>query len=199
MIQRPPLVLDLGNVLVDLDFERFVQGAAAVSARGADAIRERYIQGEPKRRYERGEIDCTEFFGEMARWLAWPAADHAGLRRIWCDIFDATPGAETAMTILGGTWRLWLLSDTNPTHLAWCRGRWPWLNLCERFFVSHEQGRLKAEAGGFGPVVAAAPQERPIFYDDLPANVQAARRAGVDGRLFRSWDTVLRELGHLTA
>lgn len=193
---RPPLILDLGNVLVSLDFERFVQGAAAHSDRTADAIRDRYILGEPKRRYERGEVQCAAFFAEMARWLRWPDGAAADLQRTWCDIFTPVPGAEAALSRLAADWDLWLLSDTNPAHLRWCRQRWPWLERCRRFFVSHEQGLLKAEAGGFAAVRAAAGlQQAPIFYDDLPHNVHAARAAGLDGRLFRDWPAVLAELG----
>jgi len=198
MTHRPPLVLDLGNVLVTLDFERFVRGAAGGSPRTLDAIRERYILGEAKFRYERGATDCAAFFAEMSSWLGWPDDAEPELRRVWCDIFEAAPGAEAAVIRLSESWRLWLLSDTNPAHLAWCRHRWPWLDHCERFFVSHEQGRLKAEPGGFEPIVAAAGDHRPIFYDDLPANVEAARHAGVDGRLFRNWDQAMAELAHCT-
>jgi glucose-1-phosphatase len=199
-MSRPPLVLDLGNVLVTLDFERFVQGAAVRSPRPADVIRDRYILGEPKRRYERGGISCAEFFTEMATWLDWPSGGEASLREVWCDIFAAVPGAERAVSSLVGDWELWLLSDTNPSHLAWCLARWPWLGSFSRRFVSHEQGRLKAEPGGFAAIVASADagERPPIFYDDLPHNVEAARRAGIDGRLFESWPEALTELGAVT-
>lgn len=191
---RPPLVLDLGNVLVSLDFERFVRRAAERSGRPADLVRDRYILGEPKRRYERGAIDCEAFFDEMAGWLVWPGT-MAELREIWSDIFVPFPGAEAALQRLSADWSLWLLSDTNPTHLAWCLARWPWLEVCERRFVSHEQGCLKSEPEGFAPVMAAADGTTPIFYDDLPHNVEAARRAGLDGRLFTGWQEALAELG----
>ncbi len=192
---RPPLILDLGNVLVTLDFDRFVQGAAARSPRSASAIRHRYILGDAKRRYERGEVGCEAFFAEMAAWLAWPDDEPDSLRRTWCDIFEAAPGAEDALAELASHWDLWLLSDTNASHLAWCRGRWPWLDRCGRRFVSCREGRLKAEADGFAAVLAAAgPGCRPIFYDDLPANVSAARAAGLDGRLFTDWGAALADL-----
>lgn len=191
---RPPLVLDLGNVLVDLDFEHFVQGAAATSPRPAGDIRARYIAGESKRRFERGEVATDAFFAEMAAWLAWPAGREDELVTIWCDIFTATPGAQDALERLARTWPVWMLSDTNPAHLDWCLGRWPWLARCERRFVSYDHGRLKAETGGFAPVLAAAGGARPVFYDDLPANVSAARAAGLDARLFTGWHAALRAL-----
>lgn len=195
MDDRAPLLLDLGNVLVSLDFERFVQGAAASSPRTADAIRERYIHGEPKRRYERGEVSCDTFFADMADWLSWPDNARDDLWRAWCDIFVPVAGAEAALRSLTDHWQPWLLSDTNPAHLSWCRQRWPWLDGCCRFFVSHELGRLKAEPGGFDAVGEALNGVGAIFYDDLPRNVAAARAAGLDGRLFTTWDAALADLG----
>lgn len=195
MDHRPPLLLDLGNVLVSLDFERFVQGAALRSPRSPDAIRERYIRGEPKRRYERGEVGSDVFFDEMAGWLSWPDDAWGDLRRTWCDIFAPVAGAEAALQTLADRWQPWLLSDTNPAHLDWCRRRWPWLAACRRFFVSHEQGRLKADPGGFDAVREALGGAGAVFYDDLPQNVAAAQVAGFDGRLFTTWEAALAELG----
>ncbi|HOX25173.1 MAG TPA: hypothetical protein PLL30_13675 [Candidatus Krumholzibacteria bacterium] len=193
---RPPLLLDLGNVLVDLDFERFVAAAATASPRSPGEIRDRYILGEAKRSYERGLATSAAFFAELAAWLRWPAGRRADLVRCWCDIFTATPGAEAAVRRLAAARPLWVLSDTNPAHLVWCRSRWPWFGLCARWIVSCETGRLKADVGAFAPVVAAAlPHDSPlVFYDDLPANVAAARREGLDGRLFTGWAAALAEL-----
>jgi len=192
-----PVVLDLGNVLIAVEFQRFVHRVAALTGRAPTGIAERWVTGPAKRRYERGELTGREFFGAMAADLGWPAERRNDLLCAWTDIFSPVPGAAATVADLAARGPVWLLSDTNPVHLRACRRRWPWLDRCCRSFVSWRTGRLKAEPGGFAAVLAAAPcpPGQLVFLDDLPANVAAARAAGLDARLFRGWDTGRAELG----
>jgi putative hydrolase of the HAD superfamily len=193
----PLTVLDLGNVLVSVHFERFVEHAAAVSGRDAGDVAGRWVTGPAKLRYERGDLTSRGFFDAMTRDLGLTADRRRDLVAAWCDIFTAEPGAAAAVSALARRGPVWLLSDTNPLHERWCRHRWPWLDLCTRRLVSWRRGLLKAEPGGFGGLIAAAgrPPGEIRFVDDQPANVAAARRAGLQAHRFTGWPAARRWLG----
>jgi putative hydrolase of the HAD superfamily len=197
MSARVPLtVLDLGNVLIRVHFERFVAHAAALSGRDAGEVAERWVTGPAKLRYERGDLTSRAFFDAMTRDLGLPASRRRDLVAAWCDIFTAEPGAAAAVSALARCGPVWLLSDTNPLHERWCRHRWPWLDRCARRLVSWRRGILKAEPGGFDGLIAAAgrPAGEIRFVDDQPANVAAARRAGLRAHRFEGWPAARRWL-----
>ncbi|MBK8127647.1 MAG: hypothetical protein IPK53_01540 [bacterium] len=76
-----------------LDFERFVSRAAERGVRSREEIRERYIVGESKKRFERGQCTAPEFIEELREFLGWSAttANRERLRLIWCDILTNFP------------------------------------------------------------------------------------------------------------
>jgi len=193
------LVFDLGNVLLDLDFERFVVGAARESGRDATSIRDRYIAGERKRELERGRTTGERFLDEMADWLAWPPGGRERLRHLWCDVFDPVPAAESLIPRLAQRHRLWLLSDTNDLHWTYLEREFPLLRQFARSFLSFQRGVLKSDPGAFAALLAEAgcAGERILFFDDLADNVAAARRAGLNAQVFTSWQDAARTLQDL--
>ncbi len=197
MRTAPPVLLDLGNVLVRVHFSRFADRAAALSGIPAATIAARWAQGPRKALYESGRIGSGRFFTAMARELGLPAARRGELVTAWADIFGPVPGAASAVAALAARGPVWLVSDTNAIHHCWCRRRWPWLRLCAPQVVSWRRGCLKAAPGAFAALAASAgrPPGELVFLDDLPANVAAAREAGLDGRLFTGWPEARRALG----
>lgn len=185
-------LLDLGNVLLKLDFERFVARAAERGGRSRDEIRERYILGESKSRFERGQCTADEFIEEMRAYLGWPktisSLEH--LREIWCDIFDEMEGAQKAIEQLKELGRVWVLSDTDPLHIQWVAQRFPWALDVERVLTSYARGKLKREAGVFEAIVreVALPAEQILFLDDLQKNLDAAHKASISTHLFTTWE-----------
>jgi hypothetical protein len=83
-------ILDLGNVLVDLHFDRFIYRCAEVSTRSVLEIRARFFDSEYKQPLERGEIKDEELFAWMVDWLNWPPERKNDLIFFWCDIFSET-------------------------------------------------------------------------------------------------------------
>ncbi len=193
----PPVLLDLGNVLVRVHFERFLDRMQALSGQPAATIATRWVHGPRKVLYESGRIPSRRFFATMARDLDLPPGRRHQLVAAWADIFTPMPGAAAAVADLAARGPVWLLSDTNAIHHCWCRRHWPWLGLCSRQVVSWRRGCLKAAPGAFAELVAgmAHPPGAVVFLDDLPANVDAARAAGLDARLFTGWPAARRALG----
>jgi len=190
------LLLDLGNVLLDYHAERFAERISKIApGRTAEEIFQRYTY-DLKPAFERGLTTEADFFAEMVEWLGLRVDATPLVMDYWCDVFTITPGADHAVENLSEQAPLWLLSDTNETHLQFALRRFPFLSRFERVFASYQSGRFKTEPEAFAPVLAAAgcsPGEI-IFYDDLERNVATARSVGMDARVFRGWKGILQSL-----
>lgn len=191
-------LVDLGNVLLKLDFERFVSRAAERGVRSREEIRERYILGESKKRFERGRCTAAEFIEELREFLKWPKTDTstARLTETWCDIFDEFPGARESLEQLKQMGRVWVLSDTDPLHIQWVSKNFTWALDVEQVLTSYERGKLKSDPGVFEAIVAEAalPAEQITFIDDLQKNIDAASKARISTHLFTTWERAWGEI-----
>lgn len=184
-------LVDLGNVLLKLDFERFVARAAERGTRSRAEIRAQYILGESKASFEQGQCTAERFIEELREFLGWPQteASRERLREIWCDIFDEFPGARDALVQLKRLGRVWVLSDTDQLHIQWVSRNYSWALDVDRVLTSYERGKRKSDPGVFEEIVkeAALPAEQLLFIDDLQKNIEAADKAGLSTRLFTDW------------
>lgn len=188
---RQLIVLDLGNVLLDYRPERFAERLSKIAnSRTVEDIMARYVRGDLKKMFERGQTLEADFFEEMIAWLGCKNDATPFVMDVWCDVFTITPGAERAVNMLAEKARLWMLTDTNITHHQYVLRRFPFLEQVERTFASYLCGHLKSEAEAFAQILAAAKRkpEEIIFYDDIEANVAMARSLGIDARIFRGWE-----------
>ncbi|MCB1058709.1 MAG: HAD-IA family hydrolase [Calditrichaeota bacterium] len=191
-------LVDLGNVLLKLDFERFIARAAERGTRSRDEIRERYIHGESKSSFERGRCTPDEFIEELREFLNWPKTEASAtkLRDIWCDIFDEFPGVRDALEQLKLMGRVWVLSDTDPLHIQWVSRNFSWALDVDQVLTSYDRGKLKSDPGVFEEIVkeSALPAEQILFIDDLQKNIDAANKASISTHLFTTWDNAWLEI-----
>ena len=112
------LVFDLGNVIIDLDIDRtFVQLGHWMG--------DEYLKGVPMgvfESFEVGAISEEEFFGALRG-----ATPHAvGVHRFrdaWNAMLLSIPfGRLEMLERLNERYRVFLLSNTNVTHLRWVHG-----------------------------------------------------------------------------
>lgn len=180
------VVFDLGRVLIDVDFERFVH-AIGHDAPTRDALRA-FTSGDDKLSSDRGEISPRE--------LARRAIDSTSINaqvdtflRLWVDIFHPFQQARQAIGALRGRTELWMLSDTDPLHFHRAFEDYDYVRGFDRYLLSYVEGRLKRDAGAFEPLAERARAgARVVFIDDVADHVERARGAGVDAVLFRAWD-----------
>jgi FMN phosphatase YigB (HAD superfamily) len=186
-MDRPLDVWDLGGVLVDVDFERFVRAVLATDP-GADAAFLRSVPALPlKADLDRGRVAPAAFADAV---LAGSGAriGRDGFLAAWADIFTPRPEAVAWLEASRATHELWLLSDTDPVHIARVDRDWPTGDLWSRRLLSFEQGRIKIDPGAFEPLAEQVRRGRAVrFFDDREDNVEAARAAGVPALVFTDW------------
>lgn len=192
------LLFDLGGVVVDIDFDRAFRHWAPQAARDAQAVRQALPFDEPYQRHETGHLASQDYFRHLREHLALHC-DDAALRAGWNAILVGGIAETLAMIDqLRGRIPCHAISNTNAVHLAHMRSAFPGLlQRFDRVFASHEIGHRKPHPEAFAYVLRAIGVDAPhaLFFDDLPANVEAARACGLQAVLVRGPADVRAALG----
>lgn len=183
MASSEVLLFDLGGVVVDF---RGGEGAHAV-AKGAyslDYWRANWWRLPELDRLERGEIAPLDFADAfIARWgLDIERADFVEAFKHWVvGVFDGVPALLSA---LRQRHRLACLSNVNPAHWERCIELGV-PALFDKRYLSHEMGLRKPEPEIYRAVAAdlGVSPASIHFFDDVPANVEAAIAAGMRATL----------------
>ncbi|WP_409309224.1 glucose-1-phosphatase [Pectobacterium sp. B1J-3] len=176
-------IFDLGDVVIDIDFNRVLGVWSKLSSTPLATLKERFAMGEPFEQHERGEISdeafATALCHEMGISLSFEQFS-AG----WQAIFVALrPEVIAIMNQLRNDGhRVVILSNTNRLHC----GHWPVLypeveEAADRLYLSQDIGLRKPEVAIYQHVLmqeGVAP-EQTIFFDDNAANVAAAQSLGI--------------------
>ncbi len=188
------IVFDLGNVLVEIDFERVVAHWAACAGRDPAQIRSRFSHGPAYQRHERDEIGTPEYFASLRAGLGIDLTDAQFLAG-WSQVFVREIEPVVAMLPrLAEHIPLYVFSNTNRAHHQEFARRFARaLAPLRKVFVSHELGRRKPEREAFEAIAReiGTPIDRILFFDDLEENVAGARVAGMQAVLVRAPDDVL--------
>ncbi len=183
------VVFDLGNVLLDLDFDRTFQQLEHYLGEG-------YRDRLPKDLfldYETGKITEAAFFDALRSAAKGPVSV-LQLKDAWNSMLLTLPLARLELLErLKKNYRVYLLSNTNASHVDWMRGfvdyQYQIRDLEGRFahkaYYSHEINLRKPNIDIYEYVLkdAGLKPEETLFIDDNPANVEAAQRAGIRAHL----------------
>lgn len=191
------IILDLGNVILTVDFNRCHQALAGVCSHPIADIPRRIRSTGLVERFETGEASPEVFYREVSGVLGMNAG-YGEFWDIWSSIFAPEPIIpESMLEGLGRERRLVLLSNTNAMHLATIRAKHPrLLGHFDSLVLSYEVGALKPDPRIYQEAIARAgcrPEEC-FFTDDMAPFVEGARQQGIDAVQFQSLDQLEREL-----
>lgn len=176
------LLFDLGGVMTEIDFERVTARWAEHAGRPHAAIRERFTHDEAYERHERNEIGAGEYFASLRRSLDVDLTDAQFLDG-WNALFvDVVPGFAEELARVASRLPVYAFTNTNPAHEAYWSVRFAdHLKPFRKVFVSSTIGLRKPDKVAFDYVCRemGAPASRVLFFDDSVANVEGARRAGL--------------------
>lgn len=196
-MKRTPL-LDLGNVVVQVDFWPFLEWLSAKAGHeGSDQV-SFLLRSSLFYDFEFGHISRAEFARRVGRLYGaeFPAAE---LEERFCAIFPGlVEGIEPLMEELASEGPIYCLTNTNEIHLEYIRARFPVMEKFTRVFASHEMGRRKPYPGIYRDVareLGVDPRSL-VFFDDVHANVQGALRAGLEAHMFDGVEGMRVRLSH---
>ncbi|EKN5937767.1 glucose-1-phosphatase [Yersinia enterocolitica] len=178
-------IFDLGNVIVDIDFKRVLGVWSKLSSVPLATLSERFTMGEVFQQHERGEISDEDFARQLS--------DEMGLSLSfeqfaegWQAVFVALrPEVISIMQKLRAEGhRVVVLSNTNRLHCNYWPQHYPEVAAAaDHMYLSQDLGMRKPEARIYQYVLSAEniPAEQAVFFDDVEANIVAARIEGITG------------------
>lgn len=191
------LLFDLGGVLIDIDFDLAFRHWSRYSSLQLPTLRQRLLFDESYERHERGEIAAAEYFAHLIASLQLTATREQ-VAAGWNAIFLGE--IEPTLALVAQARRslpCYVLTNTNATHMDFWAARYPRVATgFDRIFASHEIGLRKPEPAAFDHVCRATGVEPAslLFFDDTPANVDAAAANGLQAVLVRGPEDVARAL-----
>ena len=182
----PILLLDLGNVLLDVDFGR-VENAPNI---------EQFSYSAAKVLHDTGRLSSVDFLSELEDQVE-GKVNRNQLKHQWMDMFSWHEGSREFLMRVKDQYKLWLISDTDPLHITHVLNNFPELRLFDRFVLSYVTGYIKLDAKAFAEVLEHKNEtgEDFLFIDDKPENIEVARSANIESILFTGWEPVYKRLG----
>jgi glucose-1-phosphatase len=190
------IFLDLGNVLVNLDYRKFSDQMTRLSGLDSERLRAVFAADKLGHRYEIGAISDEEFHSSFCRKIGVQIKRHDFFES-WNGIFVEKPLLpEGLLSDLARRYSLWLVSNTNRMHFSFIRERYPMLDNFQGYILSYELGVAKPDPAIFRHAVrmASAQPSEALFVDDLLPNVEAARSVGIEAFQFVNTEMMLEEL-----
>jgi len=185
------IIFDLGNVLVDVQYERFREKIYAnkVTKETYDNF---FLDGNYRLLgYEAGEIDTEEFIAKCNKKLNLKMT-----RKDFIDAFNDMFGEITPMKKLvlelaeKNNYKLFLLSNTSPLHFEYITDKFDFVNSLQKFGLSFELKALKPEEIIYKRAIKyfdVKPEEC-LFIDDLVDNCKAAEKFGIKTIVYDKFD-----------
>jgi glucose-1-phosphatase len=179
----PVVLFDLGGVLVESNGRSALQ--QLLPHLEAEQVLERWNRSSAVGLFERGRMSQGEFAAAFVQ--EWQLSMD---EQVFLDSFAAwvpgyLDGATKLVQAIRGKHRVGCLSNTNAVH--WKRVT-ELRDLFDFSFASHITGLMKPGREAYELVIGTL-DVRPTeihFFDDLPANVSAAREVGIHAFLARS-------------
>jgi len=194
------LLFDLGNVVIDIDFERTFVRWAQYARCDVSSVRARFTQDAPYKLHEIGAISAEEYFASLRGSLGIDISNAQFLEG-WNAMFIAEkPGMSTVLAAANERVPLYVFSNSNKAHeLHWSKRFAASLQYFQKIFVSSTIGLRKPEPEAFQFVSKeiGVPARRIVFFDDVIENVEGARACGLQGVHVTSLSDVTNALAAL--
>jgi HAD superfamily hydrolase (TIGR01509 family) len=187
------ILLDIGNVVVSVDFLAFCNAVALDPVSGAQEIYRKYCIGEFKDKLETGFIAPFEYLDVIARDPHSRTMPLHELKHRWQNIFALQEGAHESVGQLKEKHSVWIMSDTDPLHFTFLLNNFPLLRGADRYYLSFEHGNMKNSADAFAHVLESSGcgADEFILIDDKAENCVSASTAGIESILFQNWEDTL--------
>ncbi len=167
------LLFDMGGVLLEAEPARGLAELSRLSGRLPGEL-DGLLLGAAKGGFDSGQLGEAEFLEQVRRLSRRPLGD-AEIRAAWCAMLADLPPMQQLAERLSARYPSYLLSNTDPIHLACARERLPVLRRFRGIHASCEVGCRKPESEyyrrafhRFGLEPAAC-----VLVDDRPENVEA--------------------------
>lgn len=185
----PVLLCDLGSVLFEVSFDRALQRLNEGSDGRAGLAGTADLRDEAFSAFETGALGEGEYARHLRARIGWQRSDPE-LVDVFSDVYGSIDLGvlEVLVELRAKGWYLLGVDNSNPWHESQWRSRYAEeLAVFHTIVSSTTTGVRKPDPRFFAHALRGVPAGLGprLFVDDRPANVSAARRAGLDAHLFR--------------
>ena len=176
-------IFDLGNVIVDIDFNRVLGAWSDFSRVPLATLKQNFVMGEVFHQHERGEISDEVFAEKLCHEMALPLS-YEQFSHGWQAVFVALrPEVITIMQALRDQGhRVVVLSNTNRLHTTFWPDEYPEVRAAaDHVYLSQEMGMRKPEARIYQTVLQKEgfSASDAVFFDDNADNIEGANQLGI--------------------
>jgi putative hydrolase of the HAD superfamily len=187
-------IFDLGNVIVDIDFNRVLGAWSDFSRVPLATLKQNFVMGEAFHRHERGEISDEEFAKALCEEMVLPLS-YEQFSTGWQAVFVALrPDVIDIMHKLRAKGdRVVVLSNTNRLHTTFWPEQYPEIRAAaDHIYLSQEMGMRKPESRIYQQVLAEEgfSADDTVFFDDNAENIAGAERVGITSILVANKATI---------
>ncbi|MFG6078256.1 glucose-1-phosphatase [Erwinia sp. OPT-41] len=176
-------IFDLGNVIVDIDFNRVLGVWSDLGRVPLATLQSRFTMGESFHRHERGEISDEDFAEQLCDELGLALSFEqftAGWQAVFVGVRADTIRIMNGLRARGH--RVVILSNTNRLHQRFWPSQYPEVqSAADKLYLSQEMGMRKPEARIYQQVLSEEgfTAGQAIFFDDNQENIDAAQALGI--------------------
>ena len=194
------IIFDIGRVLIRVNVARAMAGLADGVSLSPEEIWSALEKDPRWKDWQEGRISPRDWHLHVSRRLGSKLSFEQFIE-VWNRALDPTPIHEDAfLAKLGKKYRLALLSNTDPLHVAHMEKTFGFFELFLVRIYSCRVGASKPNPVIYKEALQACKvrAQEAVYVDDIPAFAQAASQLGMHGIVFHSPDQLqsdLRALG----
>ncbi|WES68350.1 glucose-1-phosphatase [Superficieibacter sp. HKU1] len=187
-------IFDLGNVIVDIDFNRVLGAWSDFSRVPLATLKQTFAMGDTFHQHERGEITDEAFAEALCREMDLPLS-YEQFSHGWQAVFVALRPEviEIMHKLREQGHRVVVLSNTNRLHTTFWPEEYPEIrSAADRIYLSQDLGMRKPEARIYQQVLQAEgfSAEDTVFFDDNADNIEGAKLLGITSILVTGKETI---------
>jgi FMN phosphatase YigB (HAD superfamily) len=190
------VIFDIGRVLIRIDVGRAMKGMASGLSLSAEELWSA-IEKDPRwKDWQERRISARDWHLHMQRRFGGSATFEEFTEK-WNLVLDPEPiHGKELFEKLSKKYRLALLSNTDPIHVAYMESRYDFFSYFPARVYSCAVGASKPSPIIFQEALRACRirAEEAVYVDDIEGYVDAARRLGMLGVHFRSAEQLRSEL-----
>jgi glucose-1-phosphatase len=193
------IIFDIGRVLVRIDLGRAMSGLAEAVAMSPEEVWAALEKHPTWLDWQEGRMKPRDFWLSVNKRFG-TALTFEQFTEIWNRVIDPKPIVDgTLLAPLAKRYRLCLLSNTDPIHVAHLEATFEPMRYFPRRIYSCVVGVSKPH-----PLIYRAALEAcqvaakdALYIDDIPAYAKAARNLGLAGMVFKSPEQLSADLASL--
>ena len=190
------VIFDIGRVLVRIDVARAMKGMASGLSLSAEELWSAIEKDLRWTDWQEGRVSARDWHLHMQRRFGGSATFEEFTEK-WNMVLDPEPiHGKELFEKLSKKYRLALLSNTDPIHVAYMEPRYDFFAYFPARVYSCVVGASKPSPIIYREALRAcrAQAEEAVYVDDIEDYVDAARRLGMTGVHFRSADQLRADL-----